>query len=275
VLDAALRSLDDEHANVAEAAIGAARMFVSGSRGITVIDRVTSIAVDRTRPDSVRIAAVQALTGLRPATLKPLLRTLNDDPSHAIRALVESRHGQSFDSADANEIVRQATTGSLPDEPEALRQALNHPTANHTLQEVKRLVEAVRERERGAPTAQRAEWMMVRAAAHVLLARRGSRIALYDLRETLETTVTPLPVEFVTALVEGGDASCLESIAAAYVRVPTAAHASADWWHRQLVDAFGAIVAREVLTKRHASVRRLDKRWPGILRDLWPDRSRQ
>ena len=56
------------------------------------------------------------------------------------------------------------------------------------------------------------EWTTARAAAHVALAQRGSRLALYDLRESLERAA-PLPVEFLTALSLIGDASCLEPIA--------------------------------------------------------------
>src|SRR3990167_8946536 len=46
------------------------------------------------------------------------------------------------------------------------------------------------------------------------LADRGSRLALYDVRETLETVPGPLPVEFLSALTAVGDVSCLEPIAA-------------------------------------------------------------
>ena len=100
----------------------------------------------------------------------------------------------------------------------------------------------------------RAEWTAARGAAHAALARHGSRLALYDLREALESADQLLPVEFLTALGAVGDASCLASIAAAYARTggtPT------DWWHRHLVDAFRAIVSREQITKRHATAKKV------------------
>ncbi len=52
------------------------------------------------------------------------------------------------------------------------------------------------------------------APLHQALAFRGSRVALYDLRETLEDAATPLPTSFLTALHVLGDASCLEPLAA-------------------------------------------------------------
>jgi hypothetical protein len=103
---------------------------------------------------------------------------------------------------------------------------------------------------------------MARAAAHVALANRGSRIALYDLRESLERGAAPLPVEFLAALSLVGDTSCLEAIAGAHAKARNL------WWRQHLADVFRTIVARERLTRRHAVVRKIEKRWPGVLRDM-------
>ena len=112
------------------------------------------------------------------------------------------------------------------------------------------MIERVREREASAPAARRAEWTRVRGRAHAVLAARGSRIALYDLRESLESmsaAAAPLPVEFLAALSTAGDASCLEAVAAAYARAPPSGPASRkgaggpedhDWWRDRLADAF-------------------------------------
>jgi len=43
------------------------------------------------------------------------------------------------------------------------------------------------------------------------------------------------------------------------------ARASNAWWRRRLADAFQTIIARERLTRRHAVMRRIEKRWPGAL----------
>jgi len=107
----------------------------------------------------------------------------------------------------------------------------------------------------------------------VALSQRGSRLALYDLRETIESAKGPVAVEFMTALAAIGDSSCLEGVAGAYAS--TAAGVTRDdWWHRSLRDAFRAIVARDGLTKRHASVKRIEKRYPGLFKALTVPSSR-
>ena len=124
------------------------------------------------------------------------------------------------------------------------------------------VVDRVREREGSEPPAARVSGRLTRAAAHVALAHRGSRLALYDLRESLDAATGPLPVEFLAALSLVGDASCLEAIAGAHARARNA------WWRQHLADAFRTIVAREKLTRRHAVVRKFEKRWPGVFGDM-------
>jgi hypothetical protein len=111
----------------------------------------------------------------------------------------------------------------------------------------------------------------VRAATHLALAQRGSRLALYDLRETIESARQPVAVEFLAAVTAIGDASCLESLAATYAR--QAASGPDDWWRRHLADAFRTIVSREKITRRHAVVKKIEKRWKTALDELWPGRA--
>jgi hypothetical protein len=99
--------------------------------------------------------------------------------------------------------------------------------------------------------------MSTRAATHLALAQRKSHLALYDLRETMESSRERIPVEFFAAVTAIGDTTCLEPIATAYSR------AKDDWSRRQLADAFRAIVGREKLTRRHAVAKKIEKRWPG------------
>ena len=68
-----------------------------------------------------------------------------------------------------------------------------------------------------AGAVRRGEWMRARGGRHVALAARGSRLAVCDLRESLESRGRRLPVEFLAALALVGDRSCLEPIAAASV----------------------------------------------------------
>ena len=70
---------------------------------------------------------------------------------------------------------------------------------------------------------------------------------------------------FLAAIEEIGDASCVETLAAAY----EASSRSGDtWWREHIAIAFRAIVQREGLTRRHAAVKRALTRWPEATADL-------
>jgi hypothetical protein len=77
--------------------------------------------------------------------------------------------------------------------------------------------------------------------------------------------VAPLPVDFLAALSRVGDVSCLEPIAVAYARSRRPARERDDWWRAHLADAFQAIVARERITRRHGTMKKIRQRWPDIL----------
>jgi hypothetical protein len=126
---------------------------------------------------------------------------------------------------------------------------------------MQKLIDAVRAHEESVPVeARRAEWQAVRGALHQTLALRGSRVAVYDLRETLAAAHAPVPVSFLAALHAVGDQSCLEPLAAAYSRT----HPEDTRWRHQLAAAFRAISAREKVTHRHAAMKRILSKWPGI-----------
>jgi hypothetical protein len=80
----------------------------------------------------------------------------------------------------------------------------------------------------------------------------------------------------LSALERIGDASCLEPIAAAYVRAskpaggqpPASASAASSWWRQHLAGAFRTIAAREKLTERQAITKRIRSRWPDAALDL-------
>lgn len=258
-LEPALRALADRHPDVASAAAAAARVFLTGPNGHSAVDRLTATALDRTRDSRVRTAALQALATLAASTLQPLWTRLQGDPDPAIRRLVESRASSSPSRDFAGEII-DASERALPDDPAPLGEAIATTAGSIALTALHRLIERVREREAAeAREVRRAEWARVRGAAHAALAARGSRVALYDLRESIAASSTPLPVEFLAALADVGDATCLEPIAAAYAR------SRDEWWRRHLADAFRAIVARERLTRRHAVMKRIERKWPEII----------
>jgi len=231
-------------AAVAAAAAGAAHAFIKGPRGAAVVDRLTAAALDRTRPEGVRVAALRALRSLDRRTLAPLLKSLASDPSAAIRA--EAASGAPHTDAGRHAIEHAAEHG-LPDQAATLRTAIAKHGGAIPPPSLLRIVERVREREGAEPPARRDEWRLVRAAAHQALADGGSRIALYDLRESLESSKGALPVEFFAPLMQIGDATCLEAIAAAHAK-------AADTWMREhLSRAFYAIVERERVTKARAA----------------------
>jgi hypothetical protein len=253
---------------VGVAAASVARVHLRGAHGASAVDRLATVLLDRARPEEVRLAALRALRELDTATIAPILTSLADDPSATIRTEAALKSGTAPRGPDdpAATITRAAETG-LPDDPDALRQALSRSGEAVSLPLLLRIVERVREREASESAAGREEWTLTRAAAHVALAHRGSRLALYDLRESLDAAIAPLPVEFLAALSLVGDASCLEAIAGAHARARNV------WWRDHLARAFREIVARERLTKRHAALKRIEKRLPRTLLEVWPGKA--
>jgi hypothetical protein len=240
---AILRAVDDPDDTVAVTAIGAAGAHLRGRHGADALDRLTRTALDRRRHDSVRAAAVNAVRELDPSTIAPLLEALRDDP------------------------LLSAARRPLPDDPGAMRQAVVREGAQAPLAALLRVIDAVREREGKDAVARRSEWQAVRAAGHLALAHRGSRIAMFDLRESLGPAAPPLPVEFLAALSIVGDVSCLEPIAWAHAR------ADDGWTRTRLADTFQIIVKREGLSRRHATIKKIHQRSPQALRELWPGRA--
>jgi hypothetical protein len=255
----ALLGAPDGDPSVGVAAAGVARAHLRGPRGAGALDRLAAVLLDRGRHETIRLAALRALRDLDPATIAPILTSLAGDPSDTIcaEAALTTRAAAGLEHPAA--LVRRAAESGLPDDPAALRQALSRSGDAVPLPLLLKIVERVREREASEPRGARDEWRLARAAAHVALASRGSRLAVYDLRESLDAAAAPLPVEFLTALSMVGDASCVEPIAGAHAKAQDA------WWREHLARAFRDIVARERLTKRHAAIRRVEKRWPGVL----------
>lgn len=266
-LETALEAFADSDNTVAIAALSVARAFLQTPLGVRALDHVTSVALDRTRPAPVRLAAVQALSDLAPDTMKPVLTALQADPDPAVARAVDTG-GRRGASVDTTERLRAAAEGALTGDPAALRRAIARASAEVPISTLQQIVERVRVQEGIEPTSRRTAWMAVRGAAHAALAQRSSRLALYDLRETIEKARQPVPGEFLTALTAIGDASCLEPIAAAYAHAGINGQSPGDWWQRHLADAFRTIMGREKITRRHAVIKRIEKRWPGVFQSI-------
>jgi HEAT repeat protein len=266
-LEAVLAALGDADPDVAAAAISSATVFLTGPRSTDVLDRLTATALEVRRHPAVRLAAIDALAGIGSATMKPLWKTLAGDPVAVVRSRAESMAGRNKPAEGPLRMLAAACEGELPDAAE-LHQAIVDGGSTAPLQTLHRLIERIRDREASAGNAKRAEWTKTRAAAHLALAQRDSRIALYDLREALEGASLPLPVEFLAALSQIGDSSCLEPVAAAYVRSARAGAPAGDWWRQHLAIAFRTIVARDRLTMRHAVMKKVVRRWGDGVREL-------
>jgi hypothetical protein len=266
--DVAIDSLDDPDDVVRAAAAATARRLLDAARGAEVLDRLTAIAVDAGRADRARLAALEALRHVSRPALALLSARLREDPSAAVRASMLGGGGGAV--LPPIEALERAAGGALPDDPDSMRQWLAAAGAQAPLPTLHRIVQLVHAREREtADQARKGAWTTARAVAHQVLAERGSTVALYDLRETIETG-EPAAVEMLAALRAIGDRSCLEPIASAYSRLTTGAGGRAKaqdlpstaWWAEHLAAAFRAIAAREKLTERQAIAKRIRSRWP-------------
>ena len=224
----ALAALRDADTEVAVAAASVLRRWVSDDDGTRVLEALSALALDRDRPSAVRLAALDALSDLPRSLVQPLI-----------------------------EQAPPATTATTPptDDPEAVRAWLDTHGATGALSALHAAV--VQARERAGAAYRGRDWLLVRGTAHVALARRGSRVALYDLREAFDAAREPLPLDFLTAMTLVGDGSCLEPMARAWAAAPGEA-----WWRDRLADAAADIVRREHLTGRNAIVKRIRAKWP-------------
>jgi hypothetical protein len=220
--------------DLAVAAISLLTVLLERGRGETharALDLLLAVSNDPRQERRVRAAAVDALTSA----------------SQDIR----DAFGQQFAGigSERDATWEEAIEARLPEDPAALADAVDSRAERAPLLEILRVIEAVRARE-SAEGPRQAEWQAVRGTLHQVAAARGSRVALYDLRETLEAARAPLPAAYLSAVRIIGDADCIEALAAAFRRATTAA------WQHQLADTFHELAKRLKLTRRHAAMRR-------------------
>jgi HEAT repeat protein len=235
------------------------------------LDALTGTLLDPGRDDVVRVRALEAIgnVGDRSKTyvedvLEPLRTQLRRDASAAVRAAVSSPEANPVGAAATpGEQLDSAANGDLPTAPEVLRQAVAARGAEAPLTVLHKIIERVRIREAAAAAGDVDAWRVVRATTHLALASRGSRLAVYDLRESVEALGSQTPMGMLSALQQVGDASVLEAVADAWSQSPDA------WFRGQLVTIFRAIVAREKITKRNATIKKIAARLPEALGELW------
>lgn len=268
LVDPIIGALDDPAAEVQLGAVMTARALLESPRGAEVLDRLAAIALDADRSVRVRVAAAGALGALPSRTTSPVFARLREDPEAAIRAAADAKPTVS-PAEDPLAAIEAAAGGRLPSDPQLLLYLAGDVGPTAPLAVLHRLVTTLREQEaREAQEDRAAAWRTVRGTVHGALARRDSRVALYDLRESIESTGEPLPHGYLDAAALVGDAACLEAIAAAYVRAALPEPQTA--WRAALRAAAHAIATREKLTRRHAAIKRLQGRWgeqvEGLLR---------
>lgn len=221
-------------------------------------ERLAEIALSPRASTEHRLAAIATFDGLPPQLVAPIRRMLESDPTLQVSDRAQR------DRSGARAPLATLIKNGLPVDPAVVAAVVREEGGEAQVSTLRAAVDEVRQREHAAKGAAAAEWRIVRAALHQALASRGSRIALYDLRETFERAKEVLPVGFYGAAAAVGDTSILESLAATW------SHAAASTdrqWRAHIADAFGAIVGREHLTRRHQTMKKILQRWPaaGVL----------
>jgi hypothetical protein len=235
VTELAAASLGDASQAVRLQAVQTLRPWVTREAGTRVMETLVSCALSDAQSTEVRAAAREALSQLPQDIIQPVLE---QSPS-------------------------AVTPPDAPSVEPASIQAWLVTHSEAPLSSLHAVITQLRTHEpRDSGEVDRLAWVVARGSIHAALARRGSAVALYDLRETFDHAHAPLPLDYLTAITTIGDAACLESLAKAW----TATASSEVWWRERLADAAAAIAARLKLTKRHAAVKRVHTRWPGFLR---------
>ena len=227
----------------AAAVLGGLLKSSYGATGADALDSLMTAALDQRVERRVRLAAAEALRATDVDLRGKLAAEAGDDSGNG--------------TGEAAAIWKDALDGRMPDDPAVLRRALDARAGTAPLNDLRNLIDRIRTCETSARSDSDA-WRAVRGAIHQALALRGSRVALYDLRETIEAAAAPLPASFVAAVQALGDESCLQAIAAAFAKAPS----EQERWRHQLGAAFTAIAARERITARHAVMKRISARWP-------------
>ncbi len=252
----AVALLESGNAEIGAAAVAVLRTFLHTKHGTPVLDRLVACSLNPERPDAARLAALDALSDMGDRVVTPVWERLRDDPSVAVR----QRAAKATGDVDPLAEIEAAAAGVLPDDPEALRALVARTAATAPLTTLHRLVDVVKTRAKTQRSAaMTAAWLSARGAVHLALAGRDSRVALYDLRETIAGAPGPLPGSFLAAVTSLGDAASLEAIAAAYARGVTA---GATDWLEQLKTVFRAVAEREHVGPRHPVMKRIEAKWP-------------
>jgi hypothetical protein len=263
-IDAALEVL---HSRATDPKVAVAAVRLLGSHldrpdETRALDALSAIALDPAYRQALRLEAFAELERMPARVIAPIRKWLAADPDDVIRRRAKS---EGMPHATPGDLLTQLTmvAGGGAADPADLKQWVTQADQDVSLSLLHRLVEEASVREAQAPSAADGnEWRAARGVIHVALATRGSRLGVYDLRESLERATAPISADFVSAIRLVGDATCLEPLAAAIARMPIDLETRDHQAHDALVEAGRAIVTREGLTRRHVVVKRMLKAWP-------------
>ena len=228
------------------------------AQATNAFERLAEIALSPRADTDQRVAAIRALEGLPAQLIAPIQKMLESDPSLQVRA--EARRDDAKDRVSLAMLLSQQFTAP----PALVASAVQEEAMEAPLGTLRAAVDCARKREHATTGDVASQWRIVRASLHQVLASRRSRIALYDLRETFDRAAHALPVGFSGAAAASGDVSLCESLAAAWAH---AAESDDRQCRAHIARAFGAIVTREGLTRRHQTMKKILQRWPaaGVL----------
>jgi hypothetical protein len=246
-----------EGGDTALAASAVLRTLLTSTRDATAaqaLDALVATALDTSNDHRLRLAAVEALRDAPGDVGARVAEAVGADAGTTDAGAAE------MDVARRDAVWRDAVEDRLPDDPRVLREALSERAAAAPLNTLRRMIDAAKARETETPPGSRDGWRSLRGALHQALALRGSRVALYDLRESLAGDTRAVPPSFLAALHVIGDESCLEPLAGLWER-----SAHDERWRHQLASAFRAIVRRERISPRHRIVVRLKARGSGLV----------
>jgi len=249
---------------VRAAAVALLGAFLTSAESTRVLDTLTAFILDADRPDALRLHALDVIERALPDVLEPLRVRLAEDPSSAIRAWASAAASAGAPVVDPRLAVESAAAGA-PADPRFVRELVPAGAADAPLPTLHRLIEVARDREaKAGSAAERGAWLALRGSVHLALARRASRVAVYDLREAIARAAEPLPEGFAEAAALVGDVACLEAIAEVLARTPRPIDSGARDWLERLTRSGRSIAERERLTRRHAVMKKVARSSPAV-----------
>lgn len=216
------------------------------------LEHLTRLVLDTSVPERQRLAMLDFLSRLPARLRQPVFDALATDASTTIAARARNQY-----ATPRGRLEHWSDDEHLPSAPDILAEAIEAEAEQTPITTLRRLIDLTRTRERAAHDVEHDAWRSARGLLHDTLARRGSVIALYDLRETLEQTNRPISAHFLSAAMMVADVDCLDAIAVRWV------HAGHDIWLRdQLERIFHAVVNRARLRRQSPIMAKLLTRHP-------------